>query len=78
MPRYSVRRKGKRATVVDRDELADRRDGLVQALTERSKVVQTFDTGKDDEDCEWEAPTLVEAERIADFVIEYLAGADAD
>lgn len=58
---------------IDRDELTDRRGGLIDALTERSLVVQTFDTdASTDGGSGWEAPTELEAERIADFVIDYL------
>lgn len=59
--------------MIDRDELTDRRDALVQALNERSLVVQTFDCESSADATGWEAPTILEAERIADFVIDFLS-----
>lgn len=62
---------------IDRDELYDRRGDLIEALHTRADVVQTFDTESADGKGGWEAPTPDEAERIADFVLDFLA-TDAD
>lgn len=62
--------------MVDRDALMDRRDKLIDALHEQAQVVETFDSNEGPG--AWESPTLAEATRIADFVLEFLTTDETD